>query len=327
MSILVTGGAGYIGSVVTEELLRTGNEVVVFDNLSQGHRAAVHPDAAFVRGDLGDVDAIEQTFTSYPGTETVLHLGASTQLAESMQRPERYLRDNVVGGINLIATAVRHDVGRFILASTVDVYGTPARVPIIEPEHIAPRSPYGESLYTLERALGWYERVAGVRYAILRCFNVAGATERCGEHHKPETHLIPTLLSVALGKREHFTLFGDDHPTPDGTCIRDYIHVIDVAQAIIRVLPALEQRSRIYNLGAGKGYSSKEVIAVARQVTGHPIPYVVESRRPYEPAVLVASTAQIRAELSWEPRSSDLERIIGTAWAWQRRYPNGYGSD
>jgi UDP-glucose 4-epimerase len=326
MRILVTGGAGYIGSVVVEELVRVEHEVVVFDNLSQGHRAAVHSEAAFVHGDLSDVETIERTFARYRGIEAVLHFGAFAQVAESMRRPERYLRDNIVGGINLLATAVRHDVSRFVLASSADVYGAPARVPIIEPEYIAPRSPYGESLYTLERALSWYERTAGLRFAVVRCFNVAGATERCGEDHNPEIHPIPLLLQVALGQREHITLFGDDHPTPDGTCIRDYIHVVDVAQAIIQVLPVLDQHSRMYNLGSGKGYSNKEVIAMARQVTGHAIPYVVEGRRPYEPAVLIASTTQIRKELGWEPRCSILEHIIGSAWAWRRHHPNGYSS-
>jgi UDP-glucose 4-epimerase len=324
MRVLMTGGAGYIGSVVTEELLRTEHDVIVFDDLSQGHRVAVHPDAAFVHGDLRDVAAIDRAFTTYRDIDIVIHVAGNTAVGESLQQPERYLHDNVVNGMNLIATAARHDVGRFILASSADVYGAPARVPIIEPERIAPRSPYGESLYTLERALRWYEHILGVRYAVLRCFNVAGATERCGEHHVPETHLIPSLLQVALGQREYVTLFGDDHPTPDGTCIRDYIHVVDVAQAIIRVLPALDQRSRIYNLGSGKGFSNKEVIAMARQVTGHPIPCVVEPRRPYEPAVLIAAITQIRTELSWAPRYSDLEQIIRSAWAWHCRYPNSY---
>ena len=327
MNILVTGGAGYIGSVVTEELLKMGHAVVVFDNLSQGHRAALHPDAAFVQGDLRDVEAIERVFADYPGIEGVMHFASYTLVGESMQRPELYLRDNLANGINLITAAVRHDVGRFILSSTANLFDDPERIPIDEAERIVPGSPYGESKYMIERALGWYERIMGLRFAALRYFNAAGATARVGEHHVPETHIIPLVLSVALGQREHFTLFGDDYPTPDGTCVRDYIHVVDLAQAHILALAALDQGSRTYNLGNGRGFSNKEVIEVARKVTGHPIPYVVGPRRPGDPAVLVASSARIRAELGWEPRYPDLEHIIGSAWEWHRRHPNGYAED
>jgi UDP-glucose 4-epimerase len=327
MHILVTGGAGYLGSVVTEELLNAGQDVIIFDNLAHGHRAAVHPAATFVHGDLGDRAALERTFTTYRGIKAVIHLAMHTSASESWQRPERYLHENLANGVNLMATAVRHDIGRFILASSADVCGGPGPVPIIEQAPSYPVSPYSESLYLLERALSWYERCAGLRYAVLRCFNVAGATERCGEHHVPETHLIPGLLNVALGWRSHVTLFGDDYPTPDGTTVRDYVHVRDVARAMIGVLAALEQRSRIYNVGAGQGSSTMEVIMVARRVTGHALPCVVEPRRPYEPIVQIAATQQIRAELGWEPRYSDLEGIIESAWAWQRRHPYGYDSD
>ncbi len=326
MRILVTGGAGYIGSVVTEELLRVGHDVVVLDNLAKGHRAAVHPDAPFVRADLADVEAIERTLRTYRGIEAVMHFASNTGIDESKRQPELYLRDNVANGINLIAMAVRHDVSRFILASSANVYGAPARVPIPEVEEIFPGSPYGESKAMLERALSWYERSAGLHYAVLRYFNVAGATERFGEHHEPETHLIPMLLSVALNKRTNITLFGTDHSTPDGTCVRDYVHVTDVAQAHILALAALDQRSRTYNLGNGQGFSNNEVIAVARSVTGHPIPYVVGPRRAFEPAVLIASTKQIRAELGWQPCYPDLESMINSAWEWQRRHPNGYAT-
>lgn len=327
MRILVTGGAGYVGSVVTEELLRAGHEVVVFDNLARGHRAAVHRDAAFVRGDLADIAAIDRLFGSYPDIAAVMHFACYAHISESWQHAELYLRDNVANGINLVATAIRHDVGRFILSSTASLFGVAARLPIIEPEHVYPESPYSESLYMLERALSWYERTVGIRFAALRCFNVAGATLNFGEDHEPETHLIPVLLSVALGKRGHFTLFGDDYPTPDGTCVRDYIHVVDVAHAHIRALTALEQRSRTYNLGTGRGFSTKEVLAMARQITGHPIPCVVGPCRPYEPMALIASTEQIHAELGWKPQYSDLETIVASAWEWHRRYPNGYPRD
>jgi UDP-glucose 4-epimerase len=327
MKILVTGGAGYIGSIVTEELLQAGHEVVVFDNLSQGHRAAVHPDAIFVQGDLRHTETIEQVFKTYPGIEGVMHFASYTLVGESMERPDLYLRDNVASGINLITSAVRHDVGRFILSSTANLFGDPERIPIAEDERIVPGSPYGESKHMLERALLWYERIAGLRFATLRYFNAAGATERFGEDHHPETHIIPLVLGVALGKRDSFTLYDDDYPTRDGTCVRDYIHVVDLAQAHILALQALDQGSRVYNLGNGLGFSNKEVIEVARKVTGHPIPYVVGPRRPGDPAALVASSARIRDELGWQPRHPDLESIIGSAWEWRRRHPNGYADD
>ncbi|GIV96777.1 MAG: UDP-glucose 4-epimerase [Herpetosiphonaceae bacterium] len=324
MKILVTGGAGYIGSVTTEELIRAGHEVVVFDNLSQGHRAAVHPDAMFVEGDLRDADAVERVFTTHRSIEGIMHFASHTLVGESIQHPELYLRDNVITGVNLMAAAVRHDVGRFILSSTANLFDRPERIPIDEDQPIVPGSPYGESKHMLERALRWYDHIYGLRFAALRYFNAAGATERTGEDHEPETHIIPLVLSVALGKRDHFTLFGDDYPTPDGSCIRDYIHVVDLAQAHILALKALDQGSRSYNLGNGHGFSNKQVIDVARTITGHPIPYVVGPRRPGDPAVLVASAERIRRELGWQPRYPDLESIISSAWEWHRRHPNGY---
>ena len=324
MKILVTGGAGYIGSVATEELLRAGHEVVVFDNFSQGHRAAVAPDVALVEGDLRDPAAVERLFAAHPRLDGIMHFASYTLVGESMQRPDLYLRDNIIAGLNLLAAAVQHDVGRFILSSTANLFDQPERIPIGEAERIIPGSPYGESKAWLERALAWYDRLYGLRFAALRYFNAAGATARVGEDHAPETHIIPLVLSVALGKREAFTLFGDDYPTPDGTCIRDYIHVVDLAQAHILALEALDQGSRTYNLGNGRGFSNKEVIEMARRVTGHPIPYTVGPRRPGDPAVLVASSERIRAELGWTPRFPDLESIVGSAWAWHHRYPNGY---
>lgn len=326
MRILVTGGAGYIGSVVTEELVQAGHDVIAFDNLRSGNRAAVHPEATFVQGDLNDTRAVEQVFSTYCGIEAVIHCAGHGLIGESWRQLEYYLRDNVTDGVNLIATAIRFNVGRFILISTANVFGVPGPVPIIEHASVVPSSPYGESLYILERVLAWYDRIVDLRFVVLRCFNVAGATERCGEYHVPETHLIPTLLRVALGKQSHFTLFGDDYHTPDGTCIRDYIHVVDVARAIMEVLPLLDKQSRTYNLGGGIGYSTKDVITTARRVTGHPIPYIVGRRRPFEPIVQIASTTQIRREVGWEPRFSTLEHIIRTAWDWQYRHPNGYGS-
>jgi UDP-glucose 4-epimerase len=324
MKVLVTGGAGYIGSVTTEQLVQAGHEVVVFDNLSQGHREAVHPDAELVVGDLQDVDAVGQLFAGHPGIEGIMHFASYTLVGESMEQPERYVRDNVVTGVNLLAEAMRHDVGRFILSSTANLFDDPERMPIDEQERIVPGSPYGESKYLLERILSWYDRIYGLRYAALRYFNAAGATERCGEAHQPETHIIPLVLSVAQGRRPSFTLFGDDYPTHDGSCVRDYIHVVDLAQAHILALGDLGRGSRAYNLGNGQGFSNKEVIAAARKVTGHPIPYAVGPRRPGDPATLIASSARIREELGWQPRFPDLESIIGSAWAWHERNPHGY---
>jgi len=324
MQILVTGGAGYIGSVVTEQLVQGGYDVIVFDSLQSGNRAAVHADATFVQGSLHDIAAIEQVFTAHRGIGCIIHCAGNALVGESWRQLDQYLHDNVTNGINLIATAIRFNVDRFILISTADVFGATGPVPIIEQASIFPSSPYGESLYMLERMLSWYDRITGLRYAVLRCFNVAGATEQCGEYHVPEAHLIPTLLHVALGKQAHFTLFGDDYHTPDGTCVRDYIHVVDVARAIIEVLPVLDKHSRTYNLGGGVGYSNKDVITMARRVTGHPIPYIVGRRRPFEPPVQIASITQIRREVGWEPQFSNLEHIMRTAWDWQYRHPNGY---
>lgn len=323
MKVMVTGGAGYIGSVMTEELLKAGYEVVVFDNLYQGHRSSIHEDAAFFEGDLADVSSIERAFAEYPGIEGVLHFASYTLVGESVQKPELYLRDNVANGVNLISTAVKHGVRRFLLSSTANLFAEPERMPIDETERIVPGAPYGESKYALERILSWYDRLFGLRYGALRYFNAAGATERFGECHDPETHIIPIVLSVALGKRERFSIFGDDYPTPDGTCIRDYVHVVDLAQAHILTLEALEGGSRTYNLGNGRGFSVAEVVEAARKVTSHPIPTEVVARRQGDPAVLVASSEKIQHELGWKPQYPDLESIVGSAWDWFRAHPNG----
>jgi UDP-glucose 4-epimerase len=324
MKILISGGAGYIGSVVADELLVAGHEVIVFDNLSQGHREAVHPDAELVEGDLRDEQTVEAAFRSHPGIDAVMHFASFTLVGESMQQPELYLRDNVAAGVTLMASAVKHDVARFILSSTANLFDRPDRIPIGESESIVPGSPYGESKHMLERALYWYDRVHQLKYAALRYFNAAGATERLGESHDPETHIIPLVLRVAQGQAERFTLFGDDYPTEDGSCVRDYIHVVDLAQAHILALRALGQGSRVYNLGNGAGFSNKQVIETAERVTGTSIPYTVGPRRPGDPARLIASSERIRAELGWRPRHPDLESIIGSAWVWRQKHPNGF---
>jgi UDP-glucose 4-epimerase len=323
MKILVTGGAGYIGSVVVEQLIEAGDAVVVFDNLSQGHREAVHPEADFVLGDLADRDVVDEVFATYQ-PDAVMHFASNTLVGESMEQPFLYLGDNVTNGLNLLRSAVEHGVRRFILSSTANLFDEPEEIPIDEDERIVPGSPYGESKFILERMLHWLDRIYGFRYAALRYFNAAGASARYGEDHDPETHLIPLVLQVALGQRDMIAIFGDDYPTRDGTCVRDYVHVIDLAQAHILALRALDQGSRRYNLGNGQGFSVKEVIDVAREVTGHPIPAEVTARRPGDPAVLIAGSETIRDELGWTPQYPTLRDIIKTAWHWHKAHPHGY---
>ncbi|MGQ9675061.1 MAG: UDP-glucose 4-epimerase GalE [Chloroflexota bacterium] len=323
MRILVTGGAGYIGSIVTEQLIDSGHQVVVFDNLYQGHLDAVHPEALFVKGDLADSTAINRVFDAHR-LDAVMHFASNTLVSESVEVPFKYIGDNVVNGLSLLRAAVDHGVRRFVLSSTANLFDRPQRVPIDEEERIVPGSPYGESKYLLERILFWLDRTKGMRYAALRYFNAAGASERFGEHHEPETHLIPLVLQVAMGRRERLEIFGDDYPTPDGTCVRDYVHVVDLAQAHILALKALDSGSRTYNLGNGRGFSVRQVIETAREITGHPIPAVTGPRRPGDPAVLVASSRRISEELGWKPRYPELRDIIQTAWDWHRRHPQGY---
>lgn len=323
MRVLVTGGAGYIGSIAVEQLIEAGEEVVVYDNLSQGHRAAVHPAATFVRGDLADRQALDAVMAAHR-PDAIMHFASRTLVGESMQAPFLYLGENVTNGLNLLQSAVAHGVRRFILSSTANLFDAPARIPIAEDEAIVPGSPYGESKYILERMLYWLDRTQGVRYAALRYFNAAGASATRGEHHHPETHLIPLVLEVAQGKRDHIKIFGDDYPTRDGTCVRDYIHVIDLAGAHILALRALEQGSRTYNLGNGAGYSVQEVIDTARAITGHPIPAEVGPRRPGDPATLIAGSDKIRRELGWQPRYPALDAIVESAWRWHQSHPRGY---
>lgn len=323
MKVLITGGAGYIGSITVEQLILAGDQVVVFDNLYQGHRSAVHPEATFVQGDLKDRTAIDAALSAHR-PEAIMHFASHTLVGESMQKPFLYLADNLTNGLNLLQSALEHGVKRFLLSSTANLFDQPERMPIDETERIVPGSPYGESKYILERLLAWLDRTQGLRYACLRYFNACGASAERGEHHDPETHIIPLILQVALGQRQEFTIFGDDYPTPDGTCVRDYVHVIDLAEAHILALHALEKGSRTYNLGNGLGFSVRDVVEKARTVTGHPIPTRIVARRPGDPAVLVASSAKIRRELGWEPRYSDLQTILETAWQWHLSHPHGY---
>jgi UDP-glucose 4-epimerase len=326
VKILVTGGAGYIGSIVTEELINQGDSVVVFDNLYYGHRGAVHPQATFIEGDLADRAAVKALFDAHD-VEAVMHFASYTLVGESMQKPFLYLGGNITNGLNLLQEAVEHGVRRFILSSSANLFDDPERMPIDEQERIVPGSPYGESKNILERILHWLDRIYGFRYAALRYFNAAGAspTGERGEDHDPETHLIPLTLQVALGQCDKITIFGDDYPTRDGTCVRDYIHVVDLAQAHILALRALDGGSRTYNLGNGQGFTVKEVVETCRAVTGHPIPAEIGARRPGDPATLIASSANIHRELGWEPKYPDLRTIIEHAWTWHRTHPNGYG--
>lgn len=324
MKVLVTGGAGYIGSITVERLIKAGEEVVVFDNLFQGHQDAVHPDAVFVQGDLADKRAVEAVMAEHR-PDGIMHFASYTLVGESMERPFLYLRDNITNGLNLLESAVKHDVKRFILSSTANLFDDPENMPIAETERIVPGSPYGESKNIMERYLYWMDRLYGMRFACLRYFNACGASEERGEDHDPETHLIPLVLEVALGQREKISIFGDDYDTPDGSCVRDYIHVIDLAEAHILAMRALgDGPSRKYNLGNGRGYSVKEVIQTARDVTGHPIPAEVGPRRPGDPDILIASSDTIRRELGWQPQYADLRTIIEMAWNWHVAHPHGY---
>jgi UDP-glucose 4-epimerase len=327
VKVLVTGGAGYIGSVATAELIAAGHNVVVVDNLYQGHRAAVHPDAQFVQGDLLDADTCTQLFATHKGIDAVMHFASYTLVGESMQHPAKYLRDNTVAGVNLIDAAVKAGVGRIIVSSTANLFDEPESMPIEPDNKIVPGSPYGESKHILERTLYWYERIHGIKYACLRYFNAAGGTPTRGEDHTPELHLIPVVLQVALGQRESITLFGGDYPTRDGTCVRDYVHIVDLAQAHILALDGIARLgSRKYNLGNGDGFTNLEVVEAARRITGHAIPCTIGARRAGDPAILIASAAKIRAELGWQPQYPNIDQIIGSAWEWHRTHPHGYRS-
>lgn len=324
-TVLVTGGAGYVGSHCVAALLERGYRVVVLDDLSQGHAQAVPPEAELVRGTLLDREAVADVM-SKSRFDAVLHFAARSLVGESMADPWLYFRENVASAVNLVEAAAKAGVRKVVVSSTANLFGTPERQPIDEETAIDPGSPYGESKYMMERMLVWADRCAGVKSACLRYFNAAGAHPdgRIGEDHTPETHLIPLVLDAAAGRRSHIEIYGDDYPTPDGTCVRDYVHVSDLADAHIRVLDMLETRSVRYNLGNGQGYSVRQVIEAAERVTGRPIPVKVGPRRAGDPAVLVASSEQIRKELGWTPKFPDLDDIIATAWAWRQANPDGY---
>jgi len=324
MRVLVTGGSGYIGSVVVEELLSDGHEVIVFDNLSKGHRASVARSAEFVVGDLLNQELLTDTLKNGK-VDAVIHMAADSLVSESVVQPAKYYRNNVVGGLSLLESMREAKVRRLVFSSTAAVYGEPLRQPISEDDATNPTNPYGATKLALENALAWFEGAYGLRYASLRYFNAAGATGRCGEWHDPETHLVPIVLQVAAGIRGEMQVYGDDYSTRDGTCVRDYIHVIDLAKAHVLALGILGQRSAIYNLGCGgDGYSVKEVIDIAREVTGREIKTKIGPRRAGDPAVLVASSEKIKSELGWSPVFQDLRKIVGSAWTWLQNHPQGY---
>lgn len=315
MNILVTGGAGYIGSVVVEELINDGHDVTVYDNLSKGHRESVTRGAELVNAELLDSEKLTTTLLRR-SIEAVIHLAADSLVGESVARPNKYYQNNVVAGLTMLEAMRNTGVKRLVFSSTAAVYGEPIKQPIEESDPTAPTNTYGETKLAFERALHWYSQAYSLRYAALRYFNAAGATARCGERHDPETHLIPIVLQVAAGKRSHVEIYGDDYPTADGTCVRDYIHVVDLARAHILSLDILDKSNAIYNLGCGgNGYSVNEVIAVAREVTGKDIPVKLGPRRPGDPAVLVASSERIRNDLGWSPEFQELRLIIESAWS------------
>lgn len=323
MNVLVTGGAGYIGSVMVERLSSHGHRAIVYDNLSQGHRAAVIPEAVFIEGELHDQPKLIRAFEEHQ-IEAVIHMAAHALVGESVTNPHKYYTNNLVGGISLLGAMVEAGVKRIVFSSTCATYGAVEQMPITEDTPQKPTNPYGESKLAFERALRWYDEAYGLHYASLRYFNAAGATERCGEDHEPETHLIPLVLRVAMGKAESVKIFGEDYPTPDGTCIRDYIHVTDLTEAHVLALRALDKSSCIYNLGYGSGYSVSEVVEMARQVTGRRIPTERAPRRPGDPPVLIASADRAMLNLGWQPRHSELDHIIESAWRWHLAHPNGY---
>ncbi len=321
MKIFVTGGAGYIGSICVESLLDKGFEVTVFDNLSEGHPSAVDERAKFVKGALAHRTKVAEALAASQA-EAVMHFGANALVGESMSNPSKYFRNNVANGINLLDAMLECGVRKIIFSSTCATYGNPERIPITEDHPQRPLNPYGCSKMMFEQILRWYDAAYGIRHVILRYFNAAGCSERFGEHHRVETHLIPNILFVALGRRPHLEIYGTDYETPDGTCIRDYIHIRDLADAHILALDRKE--SSIYNLGNGEGYSVRQVLLAARRITGHAIPVVESARRPGDASRLVSVSHRAIRDLGWNPRYPKIDQIVESAWNWHKAHPSGY---
>ena len=327
MAILVCGGAGYIGSHAVHALIEKGEQVVIVDNLQTGHRGALNPKAKFYEGDIRDASVLDKIFTENK-VEAVIHFAANSLVGESMEKPLLYFNNNVYGMQVLLEAMVRHGVDKIVFSSTAAVYGEPKRVPIHEDDETCPTNTYGETKLTMEKMMKWVNRANGVRYVSLRYFNAAGALPdgSIGEDHATETHLIPLILQVPTGRRDHITVFGDDYPTPDGTCLRDYIHVVDLADAHVLALEYLRKggASDIFNLGNGQGFSVKEMIAAAEKATGRSIKVEIGARRAGDPAQLIASSEKARSVLGWKPQFTDVEQVIGTAWRWHEHHPHGY---
>lgn len=321
MNVFVTGGAGYIGSVCGEELLNAGHAVTVFDNLCEGHRSAVDPRAKFVLGDLADREFVARVLVDAKA-DAVIHFAAHALVGESMTNPGKYFRNNVAHGLNLLDAAVAARVRKFVFSSTCATYGVPEQMPMDESLPQRPVNPYGESKLMFEKMLLWYQQLHGLEFVAFRYFNAAGASKKFGEHHRVETHLIPNVLRVALGQKPQCEIFGTNYPTPDGTCIRDYIHIVDLAQA--HILALAPGRAGFFNLGNGSGYSVREVIQTCERISGQPIKAVEQPRRPGDPPRLVAAPGKALAELDWQPKFPKLEDIVATAWDWHRRHPQGY---
>ena len=325
MNILVTGGAGYVGSIVAEELLKKGHEVIILDNLQQGHKGAVAPGADFIFADLCSAEALDGVFQRAK-IDAVMHMAAETVVEYSMTDPKRYFHSNIVGGMTLLDSMLKHRVHKLIFSSSAAAYGDPQSIPVEEDHPKLPVNSYGESKLMFERILEWYGKAYGLKHISLRYFNAAGASESLGEDHHPETHIIPNVLKAALSKNSPVSIFGTDYPTKDGSCIRDYVHVVDIAQAHVLALENLEKMNdKAYNLGSGEGYSVLEVVEVARKVTDLEIPVKISARRRGDPAILVASSKRAKSELGWEPKFPQLEPIIESAWNWMKRHPEGYG--
>ncbi len=322
MKILVVGGAGYIGSVCAELLLDEGHQVSIFDNLSEGHRAAIDSRAHFTEGDLQDRQLIEKTLSKQK-PDAVMHFAANALVGESMQNPSKYFRNNVANGLNLLDGMVAADVRKIIFSSTCAIFGPPEMLPIEEKTPKQPINPYGESKLVFEKILRWYDQIHGVKFVSLRYFNAAGASANFGEDHRCETHLIPNVLKVALGEKANVEIFGTDYETPDGTCIRDYIHIIDLAQAHMLALDS--SKSEFYNLGTGGGASVRQVVESCRKITGRKIDVVEKPRRAGDPPRLIATSEKIKRELGWKPQFQSLDAIIESAWKWHQKFPRGYG--
>lgn len=324
-TIAVIGGAGYIGSVNVDALIEAGKQVVVIDNLEYGHRDAVHPEAGFEECDIRNASAVERVFDRH-SIDAVMHFGAYAYVGESMTKADEYFQNNVWGGHHLLNSMRKRGIERIVFSSTCAVYGDVKTVPIDESLPLNPINPYGRTKLAFELLLKSYEDAYGIRHAILRYFNAAGATERLGEDHRPETHLIPLIMDAATGKRENITIFGTDYDTPDGTCVRDYIHVSDLAEAHVKALEATRDRSLICNLGSEHGHSVREVIESVKRVTGLDVNVVEEARRPGDPPRLTASAARAKSLLGWTPRYTAIDEIVETAWHWRQAHPEGYSN-